>query len=160
MDRIHKLFAEKNISGFKSAEDLADEIERGESTLIEVDGRLIRRVRTAAVIVTHKGRVLRETSYERDGKTIVRTLPWSIAEKCLGGESFEDAASRALNEELGVTGELVFVREEAIEGDSPAYPGIALENTIRTYQCELPDVRERYIEEQENGRITWEWAQP
>ena len=156
--RIRTLFAEQGITGFKSADDLADEVERGESTLVEVDGRLVRRVRTAAVIVTHEGRVLRETSYERDGKKIIRSLPWSIAEKCIGSESFEDAAMRALREELGVTGELVFVNEEVVLGDSPAYPGIALENTVRTYRCALKEVRERYVEEQATGRIVWEWA--
>lgn len=159
MDRtqIRTLFAQKRISGFKNADDLADEVERGESSLVEVDGRLVRRVRTAAVIVTHEGRVLRESSYERSGKRIVRALPWSIAEKCISDESFEDAAMRALREELGASGDLIFVNEELVVGDSPAYPGIGLENTIRTYRCELPEARERYVEEQATGRIVWEW---
>ena len=156
--RIRELFVQRRISGFKNADDLADEIERGESTLVEADGRLVRRVRTAAVIAAHEGRVLREVSYERDGKTIVRDLPWSIAEKCIAEESFEDAASRALREELGVDGDLVFVNEEVVVGDSPAYPGITMENTIRTYRCVLSEARERYVEEQARGRIVWEWV--
>ncbi|MFT4308732.1 MAG: hypothetical protein ACMXYM_05185 [Candidatus Woesearchaeota archaeon] len=156
--RIRELFVQRRISGFKNADDLADEIERGESTLVEADGRLVRRVRTAAVIVAHEGRVLREVSYERDGKTIVRDLPWSIAEKCIAVESFEDAASRALREELGVDGDLVFVNEEVVVRDSPAYPGITMENTIRMYRCALSEARERYVEEQPRVRIVWEWV--
>jgi hypothetical protein len=154
---IHALFAQQGIGGFKSADDLADEVEAGESEIIEVDGQMLRRVRTAAVIVTHDGRVLREVSYERDGKAIVRSLPWSIAEKCRGGESFEDAARRALLEELGVADEPLFEKEEVVVGDSPAYSGVALENTIRWFRCELPEARERYVEEQSSGRIVWEW---
>lgn len=156
--RIRELFAQRKISGMKSADDLADEVERHESVLEDVDGVLVRRVRTAAIVVTHQGRVLREVSYERDGKTLVRDLPWSIAEKCIGDESFEAAARRALHEELGEHGELELLKEEVAVGDSPAYPGIAMENTIRTYRCELDEARERYVEKQPRARIVWEWV--
>ena len=141
----------------KTITDLAREIERKESE-IRTNGGIVRIVRTAAIIVKRPdGRVLFEESFggmERD-------LPWSIAEKLIAGETFEDAARRALSEELGVdTATLTYEGERTVSTDSPAYPGLLLENTIRTFSCTLEDVREFYEEHANNRRIVWRWYDP
>ena len=110
------------VGASKSLDDLALEVARGETILDRVlpDGTAVRRVRVLRLLIrdgsaasdassrassgasssSPLGRVLVEARQEwSDGRTRERGTP--LSEKLLGGERWQDAAPRAVAEELG-----------------------------------------------------------
>ena len=118
----------------KSLDDLAEEVARGEAT-VTLDPRTgapLRSVRVLQLLLRDAaGRVLVEARQEwSDGRVRERGTP--LSEKMLGGESWRDAAPRAVAEELGSAlapgYELVVdeatLRVRNVARDSVSYPGL------------------------------------
>ena len=118
----------------KSLDDLAEEVARGEAT-VTLDPRTgapLRSVRVLQLLLRDAaGRVLVEARQEwSDGRVRERGTP--LSEKMLGGESWRDAAPRAVAEELGsalAPGYELVVDEATLQvrnvaRDSVSYPGL------------------------------------
>ena len=136
------------VGASKSLDDLALEVARGETLLDRVppDGPAVRRVRVLRLLIrdasavssssaaessSSLGRVLVEARQEwSDGRTRERGTP--LSEKLLGGERWQDAAPRAVAEELGSClspGYSFRASESATtkttRRESASYPGLA-----------------------------------
>jgi hypothetical protein len=134
------------VGASKSLDDLALEVARGETLLDRVppDGPAVRRVRVLRLLIRDASaessassassslrRVLVEARQEwSDGRTRERGTP--LSEKLLGGERWQDAAPRAVAEELGSClspGYSFRASESATtrttRRESASYPGLA-----------------------------------
>lgn len=142
------------VGASKSLDDLALEVARGETILDRVlpDGTAVRRVRVLRLLIrdgsaasdassrassgasssSPLGRVLVEARQEwSDGRTRERGTP--LSEKLLGGERWQDAAPRAVAEELGsclspgysFRASEASVTTKTTRRESASYPGLA-----------------------------------
>ena len=87
---------------YKGVAHLWQEIENGESTLQELDKKIIRNLRVVTIRVMRPGsdQYLYEAKQElQDGRTRVRDI--MLSEKLVGNENVLTAAERGLREELG-----------------------------------------------------------
>lgn len=155
----------------KTVEHLLSEIRNGESQIsISPGGRDIRRVvRVAWVDVFHlaaDGTVLNlhESRQEyNDGRVRRRNLNASLGEKMQPGEKPVDAATRALQEELGVEepDTLYFLGEsEKTQGASESYPGLPSRYATYSYVATLGAAAFKangYIEVQPDKTNYYEW---
>lgn len=149
----------------KTVAHLLSELRDQECSLVLRDGRLVREVAVAHVLVLHGGRVLIEDYQEfRDGRRR-RRRHLGVAEKRRGTESADAAAVRGLREELGIEAratDLVLLGEQREEIDSPSYPGLRSDIltthfTVRLATAAVPD---SYTEEQPDKRTVWHWQEP
>jgi len=124
----------------KTIGHLAEEINEGEAVLLEEKGQVIRQIQIAGVDVFYQNCRLYEDRQEfSDGRTRKRTLTHSLSEKFKGDESREDAAKRALREELGIGGK-INIKEtgEKIETkDSLSYPGLKTRYIVCEFEAFL-----------------------
>ena len=153
----------------KTIEHLLREINEGETTLEEQDGRLVRSVRVLGVDVYHQfadGRqehLKEEKQIFHDGRERQRTLDWSLGEKLKPDElPNEVAGRRAIQEELGLSKGLTITKPDSNEKirtqESSSYPG--LESIYKFYRfiVTLDDSQYRtegYIEADEGGKSTY-----
>ena len=152
----------------KTIEDLFAEIEQGEASLSEEEGKLMRSVQVANLSVFHKTKDgesfrLEETAEEFPNGTIKkrnRIVGTSLSETMRKGEDFEIAAKRGLAEELGITSAYPI---EHLSGDtevktSPSYPGLKTKYAFsigRVFLSKEDYVPEGYKEvDQASGVIT------
>lgn len=149
---------------FKTIEDLDRELRLGESE-ISVDP-LVRRVRTAALVVTSSRGTLRELERVTSAGSLRREHSYSLLEKLHRDEPFEAGAIRCLAEELGVPEHDAMMlvarasRDRVVEElESPLYPGLPLHNELVVFRVELPErlVRPRYEERSGDATIVWCW---
>ena len=88
----------------KTVQSLLTEIEKGDCSLLELDGKLCRDLSVLYVVVLSDNKILMEKEQVlTDGRTRIRTIP--LAEKIVSGEDLLVATSRAIKEELEFLGE-------------------------------------------------------
>jgi hypothetical protein len=151
----------------KTIGHLLQEVSVGETVLTTKGRELLRQVGFSAVHVTYRdGREVYElVEYRqefRDGRVRRRNTGASISEKLQPGENPKDAAERALQEELGISGGVNLkggkITEELKE--SPSYPGLRTQYLRYDFNAELrPDQYspEGYVEEQDDKTTYFVW---
>lgn len=121
----------------KTLTHLLAEIVCGETLLVEVDGRLVRRVSVLGVDVfadidCSRVHLVEDRQVFTDGRERRRKMPTSISEKLHQGEDVLAAVTRALGEEIGISKFLLLTpipHPRTEPEDSPSYPGILSEYT-------------------------------
>lgn len=118
-------------NGSKTLKDLTAEIQKGESSLQEINNRLTRCVRIVSLDVFYVEDSSIWRLYERkqkfvSGQSRKRKLPGSISEKLLYNETPLQGIKRALREEIGIkkynlTSRITCSTRKV---DSPSYPGL------------------------------------
>lgn len=151
----------------KRVDDLWEELESGETELSLVDGELVRKTYVAGVDVYAESggqwyRLVEEKQVFANGAERRRELASSIAEKMRPQESIEEAAHRALQEELGVTGPVSVssTGEDVIQKASQSFGGMQTKLHRRTASVQISeqDFRpEGYVERQPDKSIYFVW---
>jgi hypothetical protein len=148
----------------KTLDHLLKEINGGETVLIERDGKVLRKVSVASITVTYQDKVLYEDRQEFNDRR-VRSRPQlkgSVSEKFLPSEKPEAVAKRALQEELGITGDVKLVKgkeEEDVE-ESHSYPGLVMIMHTYRFSAELNDKQyspNGYVEVQKDKKTYFAW---
>ncbi|MDP9211876.1 MAG: NUDIX domain-containing protein [bacterium] len=151
---------------------LMGQLESGEVALLEGEqGELIRHSEAAGIIVLHHGDDghlyrLNERQVFDDGRVRSRNFPGSIGEKIRHGESAEEAARRALVEELGLSPELAADTEVRLhkklrrDRHSQSFPGMISRGSLMLYVVEFDGRHYRpcYVERQEGKTNHFEWS--
>jgi hypothetical protein len=146
----------------KNVSDLLEEIEEKETVLYRKDNRLLREIKVAGVnVFFRRGKDLYRLREDRqdfaDGRTRTRSMAHSLAEKFKGNELPENAARRALREELKIEGE-IDIKENGIRlgtDDSLSYPGLKTRYTIHEFTAFLsPDQFSADGYEERNKKMT------
>ncbi len=130
----------------KTLQHLLDEIESGESQLVETGGRLIRKVSVLqfdvfAIIKGRRLKLVEDRQEFLDGRVRKRRMAHSVNEKLLPGEDAFSAVGRSLAEEIGVhrykitSSEAVVTTETKV---SPSYPGLLTEFFLHTLRVLIP----------------------
>lgn len=128
----HVDFTRFGIGSAKKLTDLLEEVEKGETILLEENGRLVRQVSvvTINVFVDVNGdlyRLVEDRQVFDDGRLRRRNLPSSISEKLHRDEDVLIAISRALKEEIGVSEFTILTSAPSTsveKKESSSYPGI------------------------------------
>ena len=156
----------------KTLEDLYNEINEGESQLVDENGELVRKTKVLAVDVychiegkTYK--LVEDRQEFVDGRVRRRTadvLDTSLGEKCGINESLATALARTMHEELGIeettAAELDFETGDVVEKERPSgsYPGLKTRHVKHYYTTNLPPAlykEEGYREEQPGKKTTY-----
>jgi len=154
----------------KKMSDLAHEIESGESTLIEENGELIRKVLVGGVDVYYqtpdgKKYILKEDKQVfEDGRERKRKLQQSMAEKIKPNEDPAEATERGIVEELGISGkiELQKIRIDEEINESPSYPGLKTKYVFHRFAFYMTEEQfkpEGYIEKQSDKETHFIWQE-
>ena len=123
---------------------LFKEVNAGETTLVEKDGKLLRRLECATVDVFYgegsRRRYLREGGQVVNGVVRTRKRRWSLYEKRLPNEEPLTCALRGIREELGIEGGLTLVPLEAVreDCDSASFPGLRTSYVFFPFDLVLP----------------------
>lgn len=149
----------------KPVRSLLIEILRNEASLQREGNELVRVIQVAAINVFRPdGKRLVETlQVFKDGATRSRSGDgrYSLSEKMAIGADPSDEALRALEEELGIRGNLRLRNEGTImqEKESESYPGLHMRILIHSFSVTLPPehVRETYVEKQADKETHFEW---
>lgn len=152
----------------KTVEDFLEEINAGESRLIESEGRLLRRVECATMDIFHQGAAgrlhLKETHQIVRGKRRVRKRNWSLYEKKLPGEDPIACAYRGLLEELEIEERLELRPSQLHYDESPSlsFPGLWTSYVFHPFDVNLPErwyKPEGYVDTSESPKeetyFTW-----
>ena len=153
----------------KTLDHLLEEIEAGETVLVEEQGELVRKLGFVGVIIYYEdgsGRYkLREEKQAfRDGR--IRTRPHlegSVSEKMKPGEAPLEAVQRGLAEELAMKVDpdnIKYLAEKKIVSDSPSYPGLNTHYFKYIFELTLPKERanpEGYVGEETDQTNYWRW---
>lgn len=153
----------------KTLEHLFKEIQGGGCILIEEGKDLIRKVRSANILIYYQDEggglfFLKELKQVfKDGRERNRNFEWSVSEKLEPGESREEAALRAMSEELGIfNSNPKFLRTENQDIESPSYPGLATRyesNFFEIYLSHAQHNPDGYQEKQPDKTTYWVWEQ-
>ncbi len=116
----------------KTVEALWLEVDEGETEILQIEGELTRRTNVAAVDVEvelsdgRRFRLYEEKQIYRGGATRERSLMTSLAEKIKPGEGIIVAARRAVEEELGISGQISITPggEQVLEKSSQTFNGM------------------------------------
>jgi len=154
----------------KPLSNLITELEAGESRLVIVDGELQRQTSVLGVNVYYEQgasllRLVESEQIFHDGRVRQRQLSTSLGEKLLiTEEPDEDAALRALTEELGIQPDGIKFLEhtggEVVVRRSVSYPGLSTRYQLDYYVAVLNSDGfdpEGYIEEQADKYTVFEW---
>lgn len=154
------------VGGTKSINSLFNEIKNKECIIDIIDGRPIRKVEVATLIVTYKGQKLKE-DYQKftDGRVRRRNNPSSCSEKMHLGENPMAAAVRCAKEELGLYSFKASqlrnsTKEESGIRESMSYPGLDSMTVAYKFECELTDEQynpDGYIEKQKDKSTFFVW---
>nr|GEW03444.1 NUDIX hydrolase domain-like protein [Tanacetum cinerariifolium] len=146
--------------GTKNIHNLFQELTSGETSLNDTHNPPLRTVNVVVVnIKDDKNRILIESHQElSNGDVRVRSRP--LSEKMKMGENVEDAAVRAVKEELGKEGECVRVVKETCrsrveERVSVSYPGLPacyVLHSVDVFVDGLPDCDEFWTVEEGEGQ--------
>jgi ADP-ribose pyrophosphatase YjhB (NUDIX family) len=151
----------------KSVINLWEEISSGEIIILENPPRRI--VQVVQVVIRRGRQVLLEAEQiMENGNHRFRNQPPS--EKFKPGESYLDAASRCLQEELGVSSEAIHFRPESYYVrtgllDSYSYPGLLTEYTFHMVEADVTELPEEPFWRGNEAALTgdpvkrhrWEW---
>jgi NUDIX domain len=156
-----------NKGAAKRVEDLWSEVSQGESLLTKDDrDRLTRVVNVVGVDVMFRDRSHRALLHLveckqvfRSGRERWRDLRTSLGEKKLPAEDPQQAAYRAVFEELGIPCSdlrLDYDGSELVTGDSQSYPGLWSIKELSFFSCWLPVhlFCEAGYEEHQSDKIT------
>lgn len=153
----------------KTLEHLFKEVISGSCVLTKENGEIVRKVRSADIIVFYKSKdgllMLKEDKQVfTDGRVRKRDLPCSISEKLEAGEDPLAAVVRAFDEELGITDEIsvVPINVECIQMESPSYSGIKTSYELHYFQAHLPVSvynPDGYTETQQDKTTFFVWEQ-
>lgn len=152
----------------KTIRDLAKEVELGEAQLIESAQGLIREINVVAITVLYTDeqgktwRLIENKQEFHDGRSRTRTLDASVGEKMMAGETPEQTAQRALQEELGlVTPPPARTASEKETQDSQSYPGLPTQITRHRFEISLTSDQYRpdgYTEKQPDKTTYFIWV--
>lgn len=152
----------------KTLAHLHKEITEGESSLNQTENGVERRVGVAGVDILYDDQagntyhLVEDRQEFRDGRVRRRHEDTSLSEKLKVGENPEEAAKRAVEEEIGVTKIDSFhtLGHKEVERTSPSYPGLASVYDVYTYAAVLghEDFNpEGYVEEQTDKTNYYVW---
>jgi hypothetical protein len=153
----------------KTLDHLWDEIESGETVLVETEDSIIMRlVGVLSILVRFGDSVLIEEkqTFRIDGRTRVRDWLWghsSVSEKLLPGEVPREAVARAISEELGIQpdGYRIVSQDEPLFENftSTTYPGLVSQYFRHSFIVELaPEAyRDTYEEHQGDKTVFFGW---
>jgi hypothetical protein len=155
----------------KTLDHLLSEIEKGESQLIEKEGRLVRKEEGIGMNIFYhaNGRILQLFTEEvifSDGTRESREIPFSLGEKKQSEETPRQTAKRALLEELGIDYPIVLIEKMEFNKihhglvPSTTYPGLFTERIIHVTQMEMPQEyfkSEGYAEAQLDKTTIFKW---
>ncbi len=154
----------------KSLSHLLNEVCLGECVFSIEAGKIVRKVRSANLMVYYKNPsgatyFLKEVKQVFvGGRTRERDLNWSISEKLGVGENPLSGARRALKEELQISSgqNIQPLRVDTVKLESPSYPGIVTDYTSTFFEVFLADddfTPGGYQEHQEGDKTTFfEWT--
>lgn len=171
--------------GTKSVAQLLGEIQSGETELVLEEGRPLRCVKVAKLRI-HGGRtdvpkaerqhlVEKEQTLldkkDADGKPVVRKRDMPLSEKIYGNETPEDAALRAVREELeGRQGHVVqsALHQTFEQKTSDSYPGLMCRYTFFELEVEILKVdgtpglpsESRFVTKEGRIEHVWHWRDP
>ena len=156
-----------NTNEYKSVDNLMQEIESDDCYLKEQDGRLVRHVDFATIVIYYKDGdgvlKLKEDRQEfSDGRVRKRNQD-GVSEKMKQGEIPVESAIRGIKEELDVVVEksqLNYIEESNKESDSVSYPGLSAKYKKYLFKCYLNKEQfnpDGYIEVQENLKTFFKW---
>lgn len=156
----------------KTLNHLVKEVMNGESKLIinQETGELERRVTVLAVDVLceqdgKRLELVEDRQEFTDGRVRRRKLPQSLSEKMTTDENPDEAVSRALQEELGISGKLLGYYDIGMTESKKAtdsYPGLtSVYNTHNRVAVISPNdfKPEGYVEEQADKSNYWVWRE-
>jgi 8-oxo-dGTP pyrophosphatase MutT (NUDIX family) len=154
----------------KTLNHLLAELNSGEATLVEREGRVLRTIATAAIDVYHvdgaKTLLLHEEKQVFvDGRSRQRNLSTSLGEKIKVGEDTEAVVRRALAEELGIAHVATVVQKQVVlKGPlaSGSFPGLESLNELRHYDVfvSVESFRpEGYVERQADKSTHFVWKE-
>lgn len=158
-----------NKGSAKTPHHLYDELISRESILLEsINGEILRLVRAVGINIfyrNYKGELYRLVEDEQifnDSRRRNRTLNSSIAEKVLSQENAEEAARRAVREELNILGDLHISPDKIIEETriSSSYPGLPSKYKYYLYTLYLCADQYRpdgYVEVQVDKKTYFKW---
>lgn len=156
----------------KTIDHLLRELIAGECALELGDGQVRRTILGAHLLVHHRRTdgvrliLVEDRQVFADGRVRRRQLTSSIGEKMRAGEEPDQAAKRALVEELGlediadVSLEYRGLEEKVVQ--STSYPGIVSHYQTHFYHCSLPARHfdpHGYIERQPDKTSYWVWQE-
>lgn len=154
----------------KAVQDLLCELRQGESRLeVDTENQLLRRVSVVGIDVLFPDhdrgtlRLVEEEQVFENGRRRVRNLRTSLGEKQLPGEAPREAAARALEEELGLPGTDLGLRQtgsEVVKSPSESYPGLQSERHLTYFECVLPPslyFADGYEERQVGKTTSFSW---
>jgi hypothetical protein len=154
----------------KTLEALYQELEKGESFLQVVDGRLelLRYVVSANVYYTTKDglklRLQEDKQIFQDGRIRHRNFDDPIADKMKPGEDQKTAMLRCLEEELGLVGDfnLKQIKQYQKKYESQSYPGLESQYITYSFAVFLNDEQFQesgYIEKQDDKSTYFVWEE-
>lgn len=154
----------------KTLESLYQELEKGESVLQMIDGKLelIRYVVSANVYYTTKeGRKLHlqeDKQVFKDGRIRHRRYAQPIAEKMKPDEDPKDAMIRCLQEELGLGGNFNLRQIDSYQNqtESQSYPGLESKYFGHRFEVILDDEQFQeagYVEAQDDKSTYFVWEE-
>jgi len=155
----------------KTLAHLVKEIEGGETVLVENEaGELLRKVIVGGADIYYvspegkKYRLKEEKQIFKDGRERRRDLGQAVSEKMKPGEEPKEAIIRGVQEELGISGEVlledVATNEQTIT--SPSYPGLKSQYINYKFKATLNDAQFKpngYIEEQTDKSTYFIWEE-
>ncbi|MBI5153479.1 MAG: hypothetical protein HZA36_03415 [Parcubacteria group bacterium] len=156
----------------KTLDHLVKEVMGGEAILeIEESGELIRKVSITYIDVYYTDpttgnrlKLVEKKQIFKDGRERRRTLEGSMAEKIKAGETpNQEMINRAIQEELGITGEIPTTSKGTggIRQDSPSFPGLTMQATHYLFEVELNTSQynpDGYIENQSDKSTYFKWV--
>ncbi len=158
----------------KTFDHLLKEVQTEECALVAVEtehgSELIRRSRVAAIDVFYTApdgeeyRLVEDRQVFKDGRTKTRPhVTTSLGEKLKADEDGDEAAFRAVHEELGFSPESVtYLGSDKIRKESNSYPGLNTELALDYYRCAASDATYRpegYVERQADKDVYFVWQQ-
>jgi len=154
----------------KTLESLYQELEKGESILQMVDGKLelIRYVVSANVYYVSKDgcklHLQEDKQVFKDGRIRHRRYAQPIAEKMKPDEEAKDAMIRCLQEELGLDGNFNLKQIDSYQNkiESQSYPGLESQYFGHRFEVILNDEQFQeagYTEEQEDKTTYFVWEE-
>jgi len=154
---------------YKTTQHLWNELVEEECVLTFNDGKIYREVEFvgAKILYKYNGknyRLWEDRAIFKDGRTRIRPINFSMAEKFHNGEKPEQALIRGMKEELGIKlnkNQFTFYNKNRFEENSD-YPGIISHHTGYEYLIKLTDEqfnRNGYVEKQKDKEIHFVWRE-
>ncbi len=150
----------------KTIEHLQEEIDDGETRVIEENGKLIRELRVVSAnvyceVLNELHVMVEKEQRFANGGVRQRSDVESVGEKVIASESFPEAILRAMSEEIDVPEDrlqdldLAFRHEDVKERESGSYPSLMSRYVMGFYDIKMPtDLYRETYEEVQDDKIT------